>query len=114
MKINFIPALIAIAIAALIAYGMYSLSDSENKNLLGCGSFILAAGTLLTAFGLSFEKARTGANVRTLAVLFFTITLGSNVAFSFVEFTPPVYVITSGILFLLFILVSYFIVKVNH
>ena len=109
MKLKFGPALIAAAMAALIAFGMYSLIVI-NKELIGLGSFLFVAVTLISAIGVSYDYKRTGTNIRALAMVFFFIALISNFGFASFPFSQVAYIITNGILLLVFILISYYIV----
>jgi hypothetical protein len=104
MKINFVQTIIAIAVSLLIAYGLYSFHDSENKILLSAGSFVFLAITLILTIGTSFELPRTTTNVRVVSGIFFAVALISNLIFTFIAFSIPSYVITNGILLLVFIL----------
>lgn len=46
MKIDFFNAFIAIAISALLAWGLYAMTDIEAlKILVGIGSFVALAGS---------------------------------------------------------------------
>tara|TARA_B110000285_G_C15078580_1_gene592162 strand:+ start:816 stop:1160 length:345 start_codon:yes stop_codon:yes gene_type:complete len=110
MKLKIVPALIVLAIAALIAYSMYSFTIGQNKIIIALGSFLFTAITLLSAIGVSYEKKRTGTNIRALAMLFFFIALLSNIGFVNFPFSQALYIITNGILALIFILIVYFIV----
>ena len=114
MKINFVQTIIAIAVSLLIAYGLYSFHDSENKILLSAGSFVFLAITLILTIGTSFELPRTTANVRVVSGIFFVVALISNLIFTFIAFSIPSYVITNGILFLVFILIAYSINKAKQ
>ena len=114
MKINFVLTIIAIAVSLLIAYGLYSFHDSENKILLSAGSFVFLATTLILTIGTSFELPRTTTNVRVLSGIFFAVALISNLIFTFIAFSIPSYVITNGILLLVFILISYSINKAKQ
>ena len=107
MKINFVQTIIAIAVSLLIAYGLYSFHDSENKILLSAGSFVFLAVTLIISIGVNFELPRTTTNVKVVSGIFFAIALISNLIFTFISFTVPSYVITNGILLLVFILIAY-------
>lgn len=107
MKINLVQTIIAIAVSALIAYGLYNFHDSENKILLSVGSFLFFATTLVMSIGVSFEQSRTTTNIRVVSGVFFAIALISNLIFTFINFSVPSYVITSGILLLVFILIAY-------
>jgi hypothetical protein len=114
MKINIVQTIIAIAVSLLIAYGLYSFHDSENKILLSAGSFVFLATTLVLSIGISFELPRTTTNVRVISGIFFAVALISNLIFTFVAFSVPSYVITNGILLLVFILIAYSINKAKQ
>ena len=114
MKVNFVQTIIAIAVSLLIAYGLYSFHDSENKILLSSGSFVFLMVTLIFAIGTSFELPRTTTNVRVVSGIFFAIALISNLIFTFINFSIPSYVIINGILLLVFILIAYSINKAKQ
>lgn len=114
MKINFVQTIIAIAVSLLIAYGLYSFHDSENKILLSVGSFVFLAPTLVLTIGTSFEFSRTTTNIRVVSGIFFAVALISNLVFTFLNFSVPIYVITNGILLLVFILITYSINKAKQ
>ena len=114
MKINFVQTIIAIAVSLLIAYGLYSFHNSENKILLSAGSFVFLATTLVLTIGTSFQLPRTTTNVRIVSGIFFAVALISNLIFTFVAFSVPSYVITNGILILVFILIAYSINKAKQ
>ncbi|MEI7983740.1 MAG: hypothetical protein WCI71_18980 [Bacteroidota bacterium] len=114
MKINFVQSIIAIAVSLLIAYGLYSFHSSENKILLSLGSFVFFATTLLLTIGTSFQLPRTTTNVRVVSGIFFVVALISNLVFTFITFSVPSYVITNGILLLVFILIAYSINKAKQ
>ena len=114
MKIDFIKTLIAIAVSLLIAYGLYSFHESENKILLSAGSFVFLAITLILTIGASFELPRTTTNVKVVSGIFFAIAFISNLIFTFISFSVPSYVITNGILLLVFVLIAYSILKAKQ
>ena len=114
MKINFVQTIIAIVLSLLISYGLYSFHDSENKILLSLGSFIFLAVTLVITIGVNFEQSRTTTNVRVVSGIFFVIAFVSNLLFSFFTFSSPSYIITNGILLLIFILIVYSINKAKQ
>ena len=111
MKINFVQTIIAIAVSLLIAYGFYSFHNSENKILLSAGSFVFLGITLFMTIGVSCHKSRTTINIRVVSGVYFAIAIISNLIFSFLIFSFPSYVITNGILLLLFILIAYSIYR---
>lgn len=107
MKLNSIKMTIAICIGALIAFGFYSFHQTENKLLLSLGSFIFVALTLLFSISVSFTEARTTTILRIVSGIFFLIACTSNLAFSFTDFSVPLYFITNGILLLIYTLITY-------
>ena len=111
MKINPVKTIIAIAVSLLIAYGLFTFHGSENKILLSAGTFLVLATTLVLALGTSFETSRTTANIGVVSGVFFVVALISNLIFTFITFSVPSYVITNGILLLVFILIVYSINK---
>ena len=114
MKLNVVQTIIAIAVSLLIAYGLYSFHDSENRLLLSLGSFVFLATTLVTTIGVNFEQSRTTTNIRVVSGIFFTIAFVSNLIFSISKFSPPSYVIINGILLLIFVLIAYSINKAKQ
>jgi len=114
MKLNVVQTIIAIAISGLIAYGLYSFHDSENKIILSLGSFVFLAMTVVIAIGVNFEQPRTTTNIRVVSGIFFTIALISNLIFSSFTFSIPSYIITNGILLLIFAQIVYSINKTKQ
>jgi hypothetical protein len=114
MKINFVQTAIAIAISLLIAYGLYTFYKGENALLLSGGSFLFLATTLVAAIGIDFEQSRTNVNIKVVSGIFFVIALIDNIAFSFFNFSTAGYIITNGILLLLFILIAYSVNRANQ
>ena len=114
MKLNVVKTIIAIAVSVLIAYGLYSFHDSENKVLLSLGSFVFLGMTLVITIGVNFEQPRTTTNIRVVSGIFFTIALISNLIFSSFTFSIPSYIITNGILLLIFVLTTYSLNKANQ
>ena len=114
MKINIVQSVIAIAVSLLIAYGLYSFHNSENKILLSAGSFVFLATSLVMTIGASFELPSTKINISVVSGIFFAIALISNLIFTFINFSTPSYVIINGILMLVFILIAYSINKAKQ
>lgn len=105
MKINFVQTTLAMAISGLISYGFYNFHSSENKLFLSIGSFILLSITLALSIGINFELSRTITNIIVVSGIFFTIALISNLIFIFFDFTEPSFLITNGILLLIYVLI---------
>lgn len=109
MKINPVLAFIALAISALVGYGLYSWNGGEPYRLL------LAIGGGLTIFlplggllALSSDERGTVGNIRALSSVFLVVEIIANIVFSIVKMTKPAaYIITNGILVLVYILIGY-------
>lgn len=106
MKVNTLYSIIAVTIAALIAYGIYSFCRSENEVILAIGSFLFIGFPLFLAMGVSSLAKRSSANMKMLAVVFFLIALVVNILFACLShFSIPLYIITNGITALIFFLI---------
>jgi hypothetical protein len=114
MKINFVQTIVAILLSLLIAYGLFSFNDSENKILLSAGGFLFLATTLILSIGTSFELSRTKTNIKSVSGVFFIVALISNLIFAFIRFSVPVYIIINGTLLLVFIFITYSIYKAKQ
>lgn len=114
MKINFIKTIIAICVCGLIAYGFYSFHKTENKLLLSLGGFVFLLFTLLFTLSITFSLPRTTTMVRTVSGIFFVVAFVSNLTFSFLNFSTPIYVIINGIAFMTYALIAYSISKAKQ
>ena len=77
-------------------------------------SAVYDGNTDRATIGVNFEQSRTTTNVRVVSGIFFVISLASNLIFSFFTFSTPSYVITNGILLLIFVLIAYSISKAKQ
>ena len=115
MKINIVPSIIAAAISALLAYGLFSFCHTEDgKILLTIGGFISLFLTLAVGIGVRFPEGRTSTNTAVLGFVFFFLLLASNIIFTFVNFSSPTYIIINGLLTLIFIGVTYAVAKAKQ
>lgn len=114
MKLKIIPIIISIGISALIAYGFYNFHNSINKEVLSYGSFIFLLITLMCSIGINFETKGTSTNIKTVSIIFFSISLISNLVFSYFDYSIPLYIIVNGILFLIFALIFNSIYKLKE
>ena len=114
MKFNFVNIIISITLSLLLAYGFYSIHNTENKLLLSACSFVFFITTLVYSIGLRFESPRTTTNVKVLSALFFLIGLISNIIFKFISFSAPIYVIINSIIFLVFVLIANSLIRANQ
>ncbi len=111
MKLNTITSAIAIAISALIAYGFYSFGSNEQNLLLTGGSFILLGTTLVLSIGVRYTIYNMGINAHGISTFFFLAGFISNLVFSFISFTASAYIIVHGIMFLLYLLLLYYVIR---
>ncbi len=113
MKFNFVKALVAVALSALLAYALYSLDKSDNGLLLPIGGGILYLMTLVTALGINVTGVRSMANAKIVAWIFFFIFLVLNFIFSRSGFNVPTFIIVNGFILLVFILITYSLLKAS-
>ncbi len=114
MKINLVTTIIALAISLLIAYVFFAFCNNEHQLLVSIGSFVFLFLTIEMTIGVSFDFSRMTTNIRVLSGIFFIIGLISNLLFCFLDFSVPSYVITNGVLLLVFILIVYGIYKAKE
>lgn len=115
MKLNIILSLIATMLCAIIAYGMYTWCKYIDMQLLvsifGGICLLLPLGT---ALGIQFPDSRTLLNLRILSFICFFILLISNIVFCCLpHFTIAVYIISNGLLLILWLLGVYGVTKAN-
>ena len=115
MKIKVIPIFFAAAISALIAYALYIFCKTEGQELLlAIGGGISLFLPLATCFGVRFPQGRTSANIATIGGVFFAILLITQIIFTFVQFSTPVFVIVTGLLLLVFLSSVYAVAKAKQ
>ena len=106
MKVNALYSIIAVAIAALIAYGIYSFCRSENELLMAIGSFLFISFPLFLAMSVSSPAKRSSANMKVLSTVFFLFALAINILFACLShFSVPLYIIPNGIAVVVFFLI---------
>jgi hypothetical protein len=107
MKIDWIKSLLAVSIAALIAYGLYAFAISENnKILLGIASFVLISITSVFTFGVKLKEPRVSMMFKTLSLLWWLLAIVINVTFAFFNFPIPLFVIVDGLAIVLYVVIG--------
>jgi len=106
MRVHLVNTLVALAVTALITFGISSIDGNTLKGQIGIGSFIFIASTLVFAIGITFDNVRMGINVRLISWIFFVVGLLLNLLFALVAFSQTSYIITSGVVFLIYVLVA--------
>ena len=110
MKVTPVFLLISFAIAALAGYGFFAWnSGGVYQILITVGAGIMLFVTLSGTIALQSAGGRGGVgNIRALSIVFLIIAIISNIIFSLVKLNAPAaYVITNGILFLVYFLIAY-------
>lgn len=106
MRIHPVNFLITIVASALLAFGITNIAASAMKLTVCIGSFVFFASTLATAFGFTFEHARTGVNLRIFSLISFGAALLLNFTLVFFAFSISSYIGICGIAFLCFVLIA--------
>lgn len=115
MKINIFPTILAAAVSALLAYGLYSFCKTSGQEiLLAIGGFICLFLALAVGVAVRFEQGRTSTNTAVLGWVFFFLLLASHIVFAFIQFATPSYVIVNGILLLAFLGVTYAVARAKQ
>ena len=114
MKLDFVKTIIAIALSALIGWGIFELCDpSPDAGLLAIISGIFLALAGIGCIGIQFENKRSGAVIQITCGVFFFITLIINLLFAIKGFGPARAIIVNMVVFLITLLVTYSIYKTH-
>lgn len=106
MRIHALNIVIAVGISALLAYGLWQLGAGAIRGTVAVGGFAFLASTLTCAIALRYADARVGVSVRAVGWIFFVVALGLNLGFALAGASQPIYLITCGIAFLVFLLAA--------
>jgi hypothetical protein len=115
MKVNVVFALIAFAIASLIGYGFFAANSGEPYQLFkaiygGVTLFIPLAGIFAVSAGGRGGKVHT----KVVSMLFFIAVLVAQLIFNFVVFRLAPYIIITGILLLVYVLICYAVARTGE
>ncbi len=101
MKIDFIYTIVATAVSALIAWGLYEMTDYGNlKIYVAIVSFISLSFAGVCSLGLRIGEDRSLTVIRFTSGAFFFVSLLMNFIFTFFDFSIPFYIILNAILLL--------------
>jgi hypothetical protein len=106
LKANPLNLLIAILAGALLAYALWNLAGADTQGAIALGSFVFLASALACSAGLRYRDERAGRSVKLLGSVFFVVALLLNVFFAVTRFSTTVYVVVSGLVFLLFLFLA--------
>ena len=115
MRINTFTAILSVALAAIIAFFLSFYVSGANKLLVGIGSFLSMAITLIGAISLSFAYDRTTTLTKTTSGIFFILILISQIVFTAINsFLLPTYILVTGSAAIFYTLIVYGISKSKH
>lgn len=115
MKINTFTAILSFALAGLIAFFLSFYVSGENKWIVGIGSLLTLAISLVGTVSLSFDYDRTATLTRITSGVFFVALLISQIIFTAINsFLLPTYVLVTGGLTILYVMLVYGISRSKH
>lgn len=108
MKLNIILTIIAALVVGLLVYWVHTvIQASDAVDIMTYGSGVCFLVTLLPIVGVEYESARLGINIRIVSILFFVAFLISQFCFANFASDIPLYIITNGLILVIFLLVFY-------
>lgn len=95
MKIQLIPALLSLIVAAALSYLVYHIADVQadpNKVLVCAGSVISIMLTLTVVLGAKFENGKVAASLKAWSIVAFLFFLVVNLLFAWLGVNLPFYI----------------------
>jgi hypothetical protein len=115
MKVNTFTSILSFGFAGLIAFFLSFYVSGENKWILGIGSFLTLAISMAGTVSLSFDYDRTTMLTRTTSGVFFALLLVSQIIFLVMDvFLLPTYILVTGGMTILYVLIVYGISRSKH
>lgn len=114
MKFDIVKTVIAIAVSALAAYGMYVINTCEHTWLLPSVAFVEMSLIFISAIAINVPGVRTMVNARIVSWLFLFAVVVMNICFAANACTVPTFIISNGCLVLFFLLIVYSILKAQQ
>lgn len=108
MRINIVLSVIATALSCLIGYLAYNVAEGQEGDVVcGIASTICFAVTLVPLLGAQAESTKLTINIKVLSSMFFIAFLISHFSFAAICIKMPYYIITNGILLLIYAAILY-------
>lgn len=108
MKANIFLTIISVLLALLIGYLAFDIAEGkENDVLCGIGTCLCLTVTLVPSLGFQYGSSRLGTNMKVFSSLFFIIFLISNFCFARLGIKTSYYIITNGIILVMFLAIFY-------
>ncbi len=112
MKFDPIYTLASLAIAALLAWGMYDMTDvEEHRVLVAVVTFVTLAVSAVCSIAVKMGEQRSLVTMRVTSVVFFFSFLVLNGIFTFFDFSESLYVILNALAFLIMLIVNRAVIK---
>jgi hypothetical protein len=112
MKINVFLIIICVAIAGLLTFGFFQATKGETYRILfTIGAFLSFFTTLGGLLAWKTPDGGSATNVKIVSVLFFIVLLIEHIIFSIAGINLTAYVIITGIILILFVLIFYLILR---
>lgn len=114
MKINIFTASLSVALSGLIAFFLSYYFSENSRMIIFFGSFLSLVIISLGTFSLSFEYNKTTLLIKTTSFLFFGLNLITQIVFCLLEkFHFPLYILLTGSILIVYLLIIYFLSKVD-
>jgi len=111
MKLNGFLTFISAALAGLIAFGIFIANSGDTyRVLVTIGAALSMFVTLGGMIAVSSPNGGT-MNIRVVSGLFFVALLITHIVFSFVSISLPPYVIITGLLLMVYLLICYGVMR---
>ena len=112
MKLNTFLTIITVAVAGLTSFGFFIANEGDTyRILITIGSGLSVLLTLGGFLALSSSNHGLMVNLKIVSCLFFIILLIVHIIFSIFSIYFPAYVVITGIILLIYLIICYFIVR---
>ncbi len=81
-------------------------SSNKIKEVIAIVSFIEISFSLTSIAGIEFKSQRSTINARVISSIFFVLLLACSIIFSFFQTSEAMYIITSGLIFITYLLLA--------
>lgn len=111
MKTDPVKLIIALAISALLSFGLYQLCEVETQRIwVLCCSFLFLAVTSCFTLGCSLAS-RGSLMLKTFSGIFFLVGILFHLLYAVFVFNQTLFLITDGLLLLIYLLIAQSIYK---
>lgn len=104
MKIQFIPTLLSLIVAAALGYLAFHIADVQtdpNKTLVGVGTAVAIMLTLTVALGARLENGKVAVSLKAWSITAFFILLVANFLFAWLGVGFALYIAVMAVFFVI-------------